>query len=161
MNKTQKIVLSGLFTALAFIFTYFVRIPISTTGYFNVGDAFIILSAIVIDPFSGVLVGVLAGTLSDLLSGYAIFIPFTIIAKGLEALLAGLIYHRLKNKFRYIGILLGPLLMVAIYAISYLILFDLSLLIASVPFDLLQASIAIVLSYILIKVLEKTPFLKR
>lgn len=161
MIKTKKIVLAGLFTALAFIFTYFVRIPISATGYFNIGDAFIILSAIIIDPISGLLVGILAGTMSDLVAGYVAFIPFTIVAKGLEAIVAGLIYQKLRGPLRYSGVVLGPLLMVIVYAFSYWILFDFNLMLASIPLDLLQAAIAVILSFALIKVFEKTPFLNK
>jgi len=161
MNKTHRIVLSALFIGLTFIFTYFVRIPFPTGGYFNVGDAFIIISAILIDPFAGMLVGAVAGTFSDLLSGYALFIPFTIVAKGLEALIAGLIYHKLRNVFRYSGVILGPIVMVLVYSFSYYVLLDISAMFANFPFDLVQAGIAIILSIIILIVLERTPLLRR
>lgn len=160
MNKTHKIVLAALFAALSFVFTYFIHIPLPGTGYFNLGDTFILLSAILIDPYTGILVALSASILSDALSGFAVFIPFTIIAKTLEALIAGLMYKKLKGSMRYTGIIIGPLLMVIVYAFSYLILFDVSLMLASVPFDLLQAGIAITLTFLFIKVLERTLLLK-
>lgn len=159
MKRTHRLVLASLFVALSFIFTYFVKIPFPTGGYFNVGDAFIMLAAIIIDPFTGILVGALAGGLSDLFAGYVLFIPFTVLAKGLEALMAGFIYQKTRGLLRYVGVVIGPLVMVAIYALSYNILFDRATMIANLPFDLAQAGIAIVLTIILLLLLEKTPLL--
>jgi uncharacterized membrane protein len=159
MKRTHRLVLASLFVALSFIFTYFVKIPFPTGGYFNVGDAFIMLAAIIIDPITGILVGALAGGLSDLFAGYVLFIPFTVLAKGLEALIAGFIYQKTRGLLRYVGVVIGPLVMVAIYALSYIILFDKATMIANLPFDLAQAGIAIVLTIILLLLLEKTPLL--
>ena len=159
MKRTHRLVLASLFVALSFIFTYFVKIPFPTGGYFNVGDAFIMLAAIIIDPLTGILVGALAGGLSDLFAGYVLFIPFTILAKGLEALMAGFIYQKTRGLLRYVGVVIGPLVMVALYALSYIILFDKATMIANLPFDLAQAGIAIVLTIILLLLLEKTPLL--
>lgn len=159
MKRTHRLVLASLFVALSFIFTYFVKIPFPTGGYFNVGDAFIMLAAIIIDPFTGILVGALAGGLSDLFAGYVLFIPFTVLAKGLEALIAGFIYQKTRGLLRYVGVVIGPLVMVALYALSYVILFDKATMIANLPFDLAQAGIAIVLTIILLLLLEKTPLL--
>lgn len=159
MKRTHRLVLASLFVALSFIFTYFVKIPFPTGGYFNVGDAFIMLAAIIIDPLTGILVGALAGGLSDLFAGYVLFIPFTVLAKGLEALMAGFIYQKTRGLLRYVGVVIGPLVMVAIYALSYIIMFDKATMIANLPFDLAQAGIAIVLTIILLLLLEKTPLL--
>lgn len=159
MKRTHRLVLASLFVALSFIFTYFVKIPFPTGGYFNVGDAFIMLAAIIIDPITGILVGALAGGLSDLFAGYVLFIPFTVLAKGLEALMAGFIYQKTRGLLRYVGVVIGPLVMVALYALSYVILFDKATMIANLPFDLAQAGIAIVLTIILLLLLEKTPLL--
>lgn len=159
MKRTHRLVLASLFVALSFIFTYFVKIPFPTGGYFNVGDAFIMLAAIIIDPITGILVGALAGGLSDLFAGYVLFIPFTVLAKGLEALMAGFIYQKTRGLLRYVGVVIGPLVMVAIYALSYIIMFDKATMIANLPFDLAQAGIAIVLTIILLLLLEKTPLL--
>ncbi|MGE4342174.1 MAG: ECF transporter S component [Bacilli bacterium] len=159
MKRTHRLVLASLFVALSFIFTYFVKIPFPTGGYFNVGDAFIMLAAIIIDPLTGILVGALAGGLSDLFAGYVLFIPFTVLAKGLEALIAGFIYQKTRGLLRYVGVVIGPLVMVALYALSYVILFDKATMIANLPFDLAQAGIAIVLTIILLLLLEKTPLL--
>lgn len=158
MKRTHRLVLAALFVALSFIFTFFIKIPFPTGGYFNVGDSFIILSAILIDPLAGMVVGALSGSLSDLFSGYVLFIPFTIVAKALEALVAGLMYKKLKGPLRFLGVLIGPLLMVATYSLSYIILFDVTTMLANLPFDLAQAALAITLSLILLIVLNKTKF---
>ena len=77
--------------ALSAIATMVIRIPIpATTGYFNIGDVFVILSGLWLGPLGGVLVGSIGPTIADAI-GYPVFIPATLITKGLEGLVVGLI----------------------------------------------------------------------
>ncbi len=83
-------ILSAL-TALAFIGTLTIRFPIpATTGYFNVGDIFVILAGLWRGPLFGLLVGAIGPTLADAI-GFPQFIPATLIVKGFEGWLVGFI----------------------------------------------------------------------
>ena len=78
-NKTRKTILRmtyvAIFGALAFILTYFVRIPYpSDAGYLNFGDAVILLISMALGPVEGALVGMLAGSMADLAASSAPFI---------------------------------------------------------------------------------------
>jgi len=78
-------------TALAAIGTMIIRIPIpATTGYFNLGDAFVILAGLWLGPRGGFIVGALGPTIADAI-GFPQFILATAVTKGLEGLLVGLI----------------------------------------------------------------------
>lgn len=78
-------------TGLACISTLVIRIPIpATTGYFNIGDVFVLLGALWLGPVAGLVIGAVGPTLADAI-GYPQFILATCIVKGLEGLLAGLI----------------------------------------------------------------------
>jgi uncharacterized membrane protein len=76
---------------LAALGTLLIRIPIpATTGYFNLGDVFVILAGLWLGPIPGMIVGAIGPTVADAI-GYPQFIPATFVTKGCEGLLAGLI----------------------------------------------------------------------
>ncbi len=84
-NKVKLICLTGIFTALIFIFTAYVHIP-SHTGYTHVGDAFIYLAACLL-PYPYAMIAGSAGALfADLFTGYAIWAPASVIIKALSVL---------------------------------------------------------------------------
>ncbi|MDD4189312.1 MAG: ECF transporter S component [Eubacteriales bacterium] len=89
----KKIAVTGIMLALAFAATYFTRIPIPMTqGYFNIGDTIIVITAILLGPASGFLVGSIGSMAADLAAGYALFAPLTFVVKGVEGLLIGVIF---------------------------------------------------------------------
>ncbi|MCC7573909.1 MAG: ECF transporter S component [Candidatus Methanofastidiosum sp.] len=76
INKSKLISIVAVFSALAFVATRFLQIPIlQTGGYLNFGEAVIYLAAIVFGPIVGGLVGAIGPALADLSSPYAAFAP--------------------------------------------------------------------------------------
>jgi len=79
------------FATLAFVGTTVIRIPIPATGgYFNLGDTFVMVAALLYGPFIGGLVGFIGPALSDAI-GFPQFILATAIVKGIEGTVIGLI----------------------------------------------------------------------
>ena len=76
---------SGIFAALVFVCTAFLQIP-SHVGYVHVGDAFIYLAACLLPWPYAVAVGVIGSTLADVLTGFAIWAPASLIIKGVSVL---------------------------------------------------------------------------
>ena len=86
MKSNIKILcLSGIFTALVFVFTAFLHIP-SHTGYTHVGDAFIYLAACILPLPYALFVGAVGAMLADLLTGFALWAPASILIKGIAVL---------------------------------------------------------------------------
>jgi uncharacterized membrane protein len=145
--------------ALVFVASRFLMIPYpSGAGYFNFGDAIIIFTSLFFGPIEGVISGAIGAALSDLSSGYAFFIPFTIVAKSLEALLA-YFANKLLNKSKFSAVfagLLAPIPMILTYLVSYLILGEWGYVAISTPLDILQgalsSAVAIPLYYLIKKV---------
>ena len=84
MNKNTRmrnLVLTGLFMAMIFVVTaYSPRIP-TTRGYIHIGDAVIYLAATVLPmPFAALAAG-FGGMLADMLTGFAIWAPYTLVIK--------------------------------------------------------------------------------
>ncbi|UCG08949.1 MAG: ECF transporter S component [Desulfobacterales bacterium] len=82
------------FATLSFIGTLVIRIPIPATGgYFNLGDTFVMIAALLYGPLIGGLVGLIGPAMADAV-GYPQFILATAIVKGVEGVLVGLIGSR-------------------------------------------------------------------
>jgi uncharacterized membrane protein len=82
------------FATLSFIGTLVIRIPIPATGgYFNLGDTFVMIAALLYGPIIGAVVGFIGPALADAV-GYPQFILATAIVKGLEGALVGWIGGR-------------------------------------------------------------------
>ena len=82
------------FATLSFIGTLVIRIPIPATGgYFNLGDTFVMIAALLYGPLIGGLVGLIGPAMADAV-GYPQFILATAVVKGIEGALVGIIGGR-------------------------------------------------------------------
>lgn len=165
--KTKWIVMNGLMIALVFLVTFFTKIP-GPVGPFNIGDAAIMVAAIILGRNSGMLAGALGSAAADLAMGYALFAPFTFVVKGLEGYIVGTIAYQGKEEkggaARMIaGVAVGAFVMIAGYFISeslILPIFDKSFGLAVainelVSVNLLQGGVSAVAGYLLSALLIK------
>ena len=77
---------SGIFSALVFVVTAYLHIP-TYNGYVHCGDGLIFIAACILPMPYSIIVGALGALLADLLTGFAIWAPGSMIIKGLLALL--------------------------------------------------------------------------
>lgn len=77
-------------TALVAVGTLILRIPNPMGGYFNVGDVMIFVSALTFGPFVGGFAGGVGSAIADMI-GFPLFVIPTLIIKGLEGFIAGLV----------------------------------------------------------------------
>ena len=123
-NTTKKIVLNGLMIALVFLATYFSRIPTPLPGgYFNLGDSVIMVAAILLGRNSGLAAGAIGSCLADLAFGSFLFAPITLVVKGIEGYLTGMIAHSVSEKAVPTGriilaVTVGAIVMVGGYFVS-------------------------------------------
>ena len=80
----KKLSVSGLFAAIIFVLTMFIKIP-AATGYVHLGDAAVYLSALIIGPWA-LLAGAIGEGLADVAGSYVMYLPATVIVKILLAL---------------------------------------------------------------------------
>ena len=66
-NTLKKLIMIGLMIALVFLATYFTRIPtmVLPGGYFNLGDAVIILASVLLGPAGGLAEAFLLGMFDE------------------------------------------------------------------------------------------------
>ncbi|MCJ7793416.1 ECF transporter S component [Candidatus Bathyarchaeota archaeon] len=110
---------AGVMAALVAVATFFPQIPIpATKGYLNFGDIMIFISALTFGPIVGGFAGGVGSAISDVAGGYAYFAPFTLIIKGAEGLIAGLISNRLSRKRDIIAVIIAGSEMVTGYFLA-------------------------------------------
>ena len=162
----RQLVLSAMFAALCWAATMLVQIP-TVAGYTNIGEGMCLLSGLVLGPWYGFFAAGIGCALADLISGYAYYVPATFVIKGLVALAAALLLRPTLKKggklllWRLALIELpSEIIMVAGYfGYEALILGQGLAAAASIPNNLVQAAVGIVLSVVLYTVLSKLPAL--
>ena len=85
-NHIKLTCMTAIFAALVYVVTAYLHIP-TYNGYVHCGDGFIFIAACLLPMPYSVIVGVLGAMLADLLTGFAIWAPGSMIIKGLLALL--------------------------------------------------------------------------
>ncbi len=115
--KTKTIALMGILTAGSALLTIYFMVPYAI-GYFNLGDVLVLSFGIVFTPVLSLLAGI-GPMIGDYALGYGLFAPFTLIIKGLEALIVALVYWKLPKSLKYFAFLLGGLFMAFAYGFAY------------------------------------------
>ncbi|HEV2119611.1 MAG TPA: ECF transporter S component [Candidatus Bathyarchaeia archaeon] len=95
-TPVRTIAIMAVFTALVFVVTQYFWVPISAVPgqRFDAGDIIIFISAWTFGPEIGGFAGGVGSSLSDALVGGAPYWPFTLVIKGLEGYIAGLVLQR-------------------------------------------------------------------
>ena len=163
-KKTHNMVLNALMIALVCVGTMVIQIPMpSTNGYVNIGDAMIFITAIVFGPIPGMIAGGIGSSLADILSGYSQWALFTLIIKGIEGYVVGIIVRQNVTKTKsIIASTLGSIIMISGYYLAGGILegsFIVSL--HSIPGNAIQGIASIIIGVPLAISLSKIPYLKK
>ena len=168
MNKKRILlpVFSALMAALITVTNLIIHIPLPAgLGYINIGDIFVIISAVTLGPVYGALAGGTGGALSDLFLGYSVYIPATAVIKALTAIIAGLIYKNNKKKTVAVSALCsaaGEIVNPVLYFIyEFLILGYGKAAAANLPFNIIQAAAAVAGACALYTVLKRAKLSER
>jgi len=138
-NILIRLSLMAIMTALVAVGTLIIRVPNPMGGYFNVGDVMVFVSALAFGPLIGSFAGGVGSAISDMI-GFPVFVIPTLVIKGTEGLLAGLIANR-KSAFRDIlAVVVGGSEMIAGYFLIefFPLQWGLGLALAEVPGNIAQ-----------------------
>ena len=168
MNKKRILlpVFSALMAALITVTNLIIHIPLPAgLGYINIGDIFVIISAVTLGPVYGALAGGTGGALSDLFLGYSVYIPATTVIKALTAFIAGIIFRRRKKKTVAVSALCsaaGEIVNPVLYFIyEFLILGYGKAAAANLPFNIIQAAAAVAGACVFYTVLKRAKLSER
>ena len=159
--KIKNLTTTALFMALTAIATMIIKIPTpGTGGYVHLGDAFVILSGILLGPIYGAIAGGMGSALADLLSGYFIYVPITFFIKALIGAGVGVIYHKFAKRIhnQLFKCLLCGIYATALVSMGYLF-FEYFMYgnaaLASVPANIGQGISGLIISTLLLPTLQK------
>ncbi len=133
--------------ALTCLITLFVRVPLPSRGYFNVGDVAVVFGGLVLgfmNPRQGIVwafgAAGIGSALADVFGGFAIFAPLTLVAKGAEGALAAFAATK-TGSLQYIVLGVGGLAMIGAYFLGETLMPNIGLqgAVAEIPANLIQA----------------------
>ena len=164
--STRKIVMTAVLTAIITLTTIVIQIPSPMSGYVNLGDVFVLLAAFLLGPIFGTVAAGVGSMFADLLTGYVIYAPATLIIKGCMALVGAILFKSLKKCFKnkvvpvLISGVISELIMVAGYFLyAALLMGEGWVAAASIPGNLVQGAVGIAVSTALYPALIKVKFL--
>jgi len=140
---TREIAISAIMAALVSVSTLLIQFPIpATQGFFNVGDAMVMVAALTFGPIVGFFAGGFGSALADLIGGWYVWVPFTLVIKGLEGFLAGSIVvldegNRGVRTKVVAWIVAGSEMVVGYFLVQYY-MYGLGAALTELPFNILQ-----------------------
>lgn len=160
----KKLVYSGLMAAIVVVGTMAIRVPTPTKGYIHIGDSVVYLCGILLGPLYGAVAAGLGSLLADVLAGYVVYAPATLVIKFLDAMVTGFIYLGLtknnpsglkKITAFSLAVFFGGLIMVLGYLAFESILYGFATALLSVVPNIIQAVGGGVLLAPILFILEK------
>ncbi len=144
--NTRQIAAIGVMGALATIATMMFAFPIpATSGYFNLGDAIVMTTALTFGPIIGALAGGLGSGLADLLGGWYTWVIFTTVIKGAEGYVAGKLAGPTEGRTlqkTIIAWIAGGAVMVLGYFIVQVFMYGFAAAMVEAPFNMVQMLVA-------------------
>lgn len=166
-EKIRKLAFTALFAALVFV-TTLLSIPTPLVGNVNLGDSMVLLAAWVLGGGWAMAAAGLGAALCDMVSGYILYAPATLIIKaGMAALVVLLKKCFEKTPLpRKVGMifsfLCAELLMIAGYFAYEALFLKFGLAAAAnIPFNAIQGACGILAAVLLETILDKTSVIQR
>ena len=121
-KKIKTMTLAALLAAFACVATMLIQVPTPTKGYVNLGDCIVNISAWLLGPVYGAAAAGIGSAMADVISGYIVYAPATLIIKGLMAAASFFVYRAVSKKAnsvfsRVAAAVTAELIMVAGYGI--------------------------------------------
>lgn len=166
MKNLKRLVIMALMAALTMIATMAIQIPTPLSGYIHLGDSIVLLSGIILGPVGGAVAAGIGSMMADIVTGYFIYAPATLIIKSLAAFVIGLAYRKMttisENNTFHITVsgFLGAIVMVLGYFIYEIFLYGVVASAANMIFNAFQGVASIIVAIPLLPVLFKIPDVK-
>ncbi|OIK15788.1 ECF transporter S component [Bacillus sp. MUM 116] len=167
--KTFDLILTAMFIALVFLSTFLnIKLPIAANGgLVHLGTAMLFIAAILFGPKKAALAGAIGMALFDLAGGWALWAPITFVSRALQGYIAGKIaWSNGRNgnsiAFNLIGTIVSMPVMIAVYYIGEVILYGNWVApVASIPGDVVQNVLGVIVALPVCVALKKVPYFKR
>ncbi len=152
----RELAFSAVFAGAVCIATLIIRIPVpATSGYINLGDSMVFISALLMGARIGGIAGGVGSAIADIMSGYGSWAPFTLIIKGTEGFVAGYLSKKNSVIWSIIAVAVGGLIMVTGYFIVEVALYGPPAALAELPGNLFQAGSGLLIAVPVVKAIKR------
>ena len=168
-SRTFNMILTAMLIALVFVatLTLNIRLPIAANGgLVHLGTAMLFIASILFGPKKAALAGALGMGLFDLVSGWTLWAPFTVVARGLQGYIVGKIAWSFGRKgnsmgFNILATIVSIPFMLAVYYICERVLYGSWIIpLASIPGNIVQNVVGIIIAIPVCIVLKKVSVFK-
>lgn len=168
-QKTFDLIMTALLVALVFLSTVFLNIKLPITangGLVHLGTAMLFIASILFGPKKGALAGAIGMGLFDMVGGWLVWAPITIIARGLQGFIVGKIAWSNGRKGSSLAVnltatIVSSPVMIATYYLGEVILYGSWIApLASIPGDIVQSVLGIIIAIPICAALKKVPYFK-
>lgn len=165
--KTRLLTLTGMLTAMTTVATIVIQIPTLTKGYVNLGDTIVNISAWILGGMYGGFAGGVGSALADIITGYFVYAPATLIIKFLMAFVGFKVYNVCTKKFsslaaRITSAIVSEIIMITGYSIFAGFMYgSVQSAILSIPDNIAQGIMGAVFAVVIYEcILKRVPALK-
>lgn len=148
-KKVLKIATAAMFAALITGLTFFPKIPIPGGGYVHLGDAMIYVAASFLPLPYAMSAAAIGGLLADVFSGYAVYAPFTMVAKALLTVAFTSKGTRILTKRNLTAPLFGLIITPAVYLIADTLIYDFAGAVPGIVWNVAQAAASLAVFYVI------------
>ncbi|RDW16687.1 ECF transporter S component [Oceanobacillus chungangensis] len=168
-QKTLDLIITSMLIALVFVSTVFlnIRLPIAANGgLVHLGTAMLFIASILFGPKKGALAGAIGMGLFDMVGGWLLWAPITIVARGLQGYIVGRIawlngHNGSSIALNITATIVSVPFMIAVYYIGESILYGNWIApLASIPGDLVQNVLGIIIAIPICVALKKIAYFK-
>lgn len=168
-QKTLDLVMTAMLVALVFLSTFFlnIKLPISVNGgLVHLGTAMLFIASILFGPKKGALAGAIGMGLFDIVGGWLLWAPITIVARGLQGFIVGKIAWSKGRKGSSLALNITATIvsipfMIAVYYLGEVILYGNWIVpLTSIPGDLLQNALGMIIAIPVCIALKKVSYFK-
>ncbi|MEY8732071.1 ECF transporter S component [Peribacillus frigoritolerans] len=168
-QKTMDLIITAMLIALVFLSTFFlnIKLPIAANGgLVHLGTAMLFIASILFGPKKAALAGAIGMGLFDIVGGWTLWAPITIVARGLQGYIVGKIaWSKGRNgtsiAFNVIATIVSIPFMIAVYYMGEGILYGNWIApLASIPGDFVQNILGIIVAVPVCVALKKVPYFK-
>ena len=157
--SVKELAITAICIVLVYVFTAVVnvKLPIAAAGgLIHLGNVPLFIAAILFGKRTGMIAGGIGMGLFDLLSGWTLWAPFTLVTVGIMGLVVGLVTEKKKSFPRYIlAMVLACIIKIVGYYIAEGIIYGNWVApVASIPGNLVQIGVAAVITLIVIEPLR-------
>lgn len=139
------VAMSAVFAAAVAVATIAIAIPIGF-GYLNFGEVAIYTAAFLFGEVVGALAGGIGSAVADVILGYALYAPITLVAKGIEGYVVGH-YAGESTRSKVIAVAAGAPFMIVSYVLARAYFEGIpAAILQELPIDIVQAVVGLVIA---------------